>query len=112
MSFPIILFFACLALIVSSCAKPLYYWGTYSNTYYKNVKRADEKAFDNHKENLISIIAKSEQKHTQVPPGVYAELGFLLLPDDGEAAGRYFQLEMETYPESTQLMKVLIDNLK
>jgi hypothetical protein len=102
--FPFILFLACLALIVSSCAKPLY--------YYKNVKRADEKAFDNHKENLISIIAKSEQKKTRVPPGVYAELGFLFLPDDGEAAGRYFQLEMETYPESTQLMKVLIDNLK
>lgn len=104
--------FLAIGFLVSNCGvTPLYYWGNYPHTFYKQIKKADEKAEQNHKDELLKIINTSQEKELRVPPGVYAELGFMMLAEDSEASRRYFQLEMDTYPESAQLMQLLIENL-
>ena len=89
----------------------MYYWGNYPNTYYKQIKKADDNALENHKTELENIITRSGEMDIRVPPGVYAELGFIIMQEDAEKATQYFQLEIETYPESSQLMNLLIENL-
>jgi len=101
-------------IFISSCAtqEPLYYWGNYQDTYYKNMKKADETAYDNHIATMDNILLLAEEKGTKVPPGVYAEYGYIKLKEGNvEEAKRFFELEMATYPQSIQLMKLLIDNL-
>ena len=101
-------------LILSSCIapKPLYYWGNYQETYYKNMKRADEKAYANHIATLDNILQLAEENGTKAPPGIYAEYGYIKLTEgDSAEAKRLFELEIATYPESAQIMKLLIDNL-
>ena len=100
--------------LLSGCfgPKPLYYWGNYQSTYYKNMKKADDKAYDNHVLSLLTIIDKSKEKGLKVPPGVYAELGHVRLSEgDNVEAKKYFELELATYPESIQTMKLYIDKL-
>ncbi|MCF8378817.1 MAG: DUF4810 domain-containing protein [Bacteroidales bacterium] len=100
--------------ILSNCSapKPLYYWGNYQDTYYKNMKKADEKAYDNHIATLDFILTTSAENEVRVPPGIYAEYGYIKLAEGNPTEARkFFELEMATYPESAQLMTLLLDNL-
>ena len=104
-----VLFF--MILFFSGCASQTleYYWDDYSNSMFAYRLDPSEENIERHRYVLEIIIEESEKKHMRVPPGVYAELGFIRLQDDEiESAVNYFQLEKQTYPESTVLMQRLI----
>ena len=91
------------------CAAPkMYYWGEYSNSLYSCRKQATEANLIKHKQILENIIEESNKRDLRVPPGVYAELGYIYFRQNkNDEALKYFQLEERTYPES----KVFIQRL-
>ena len=83
-----------------------YHWGNYENSlyrYYKNPAEVEELA-----EALADIIEKGE-RDGRVPPGIYADYGYLLLltGHTGEAI-IYFEKEKNTWPECSMLMDKMI----
>ncbi len=87
-----------------------YHWGNYENSlyrYYKNPSEVEEMA-----EALAEIIEKGE-RDGKVPPGLYAEYGYLLFVtgNTGEAIA-YFEKEKNIWPESSVLMDKMIATTK
>lgn len=85
---------------------PLYNWGNYvksSSDYgmYGEKKEILEK----HLSELAKIINESEASDQRVAPGIYAEYAQILFETNKkENAKKYFLLEKNTYPESTQFI--------
>lgn len=100
-----------LGLLVSGCnPPPIFYWGDYSETLYAYKKSPDEKTLQAHKKTLQEIITLAPQKRQKIPPGVYAEYGFLLLREGKESEGfEYLQKEEALFPESKVFVQRLID---
>jgi hypothetical protein len=89
----------------------MYYFGNYSETLYKLEKDQTEEALINHKQELEEIISESETRNLPVPPGIYAELGYIHLKENNtREAVRLFQVESRLYPESVHLMERLIQS--
>ena len=101
--------FLCGVLFSGCASKSLYYWGSYEEgLYLQMVKSNPEKAFSL----LSKTIAKAEKGQLNVAPGLYAEYGFLLYQQGKAAmAAGYFRKEAEAFPESSRLMKSLIDRI-
>lgn len=83
-----------------------YHWGNYENSlyrYYKNPSEVEEMA-----EALAKIIEKGEREG-RVPPGLYAEYGYLLFVtgNTGEAVIS-FEKEKNIWPESSVLIDKMI----
>ena len=97
-------------LFLNGCAqKQVYYFGEYSNTLYSSEKNQDEASLLKHKQELEKIISESEKRKLLVPPGIFAELGFIYLKtNNSKEAINLFRTEAETYPESKLLMDRLI----
>jgi hypothetical protein len=97
------------ALFLSGCAAPsMYYWGDYSTTLYHLKKTPSDESLLKHQQTLENIIEESKTKNLRVPPGVYAELGYIYLRQNkNELAIQYFRMEKELYPESAILMQRL-----
>ncbi len=98
-------------LLTQGCAtkENLYFWGDYSETLYQCKKKPCETSFAEHKESLEKIIEQSNRKRRRVPPGIYAEMGYLFFNENRFTdAVRFFTLEKETYPESEPFMNRLI----
>jgi len=100
--------FLCLAII--GCAeKRMYYFGDYSQTLYSLEKNQTEDSLVAHQQELEKIITESGKQNTPVPPGIYAELGFILVKNNQpKEAIPFFQAEAKQYPESSLLMKRLV----
>ncbi len=95
------------AVLVAGCAGPgqLYEWGSYQPALLDYTKTSESGKFE---EELRETIAKGE-KRDFVPPGVYAELGYLLMHTDRPAeAAILFGKEKEHFPESAVLMDKMI----
>lgn len=95
----------------SGCAakKQMYYWGNYSDSLYDSKKDPGAESLAKHKESLEKIIEESKNKNLRIPPGVCAELGYLYAAQNNtKKAIELFQMEKQTYPESTILMDRLI----
>lgn len=87
---------------------PQYYWGTYSEALYKNKKDLTPESYQGYKNALADIVEKSKTDGLLIPPGIYAEYGFILAQEGKhEEAQVYFNLEKEKYPES----KIFVDRL-
>ncbi|MDR3297346.1 MAG: DUF4810 domain-containing protein [Prevotellaceae bacterium] len=101
----------CAALcLASSCStqKPLYSWDKYNNASYSYLKNSDEAALQELIKTYQKIIAKQTGSRGVVPPGIYADYGFLLLQADKISEGKAMLLkELELYPES----KVFVDRI-
>lgn len=98
-------------LFASGCAtgNKMYYYGNYSNTLYANAKNPSDESLLEHKQMLEKIVEESKQKSLRVPPGIYAELGYIYFrTNDSKTAIQYFQLEEQVYPESKHMMTRLI----
>jgi hypothetical protein len=84
-----------------------YQWGSYEQAlykYYENPATLDEYAAQ-----LARVIAIGEPDR-QVPPGIYAEYGYvLLLQGKCDEAMTYFEREKRVWPESTRLMDILLN---
>lgn len=95
---------------LAGCAKPtLYSWGDYDESleqrYEKeNMARAEE---------LLREQMQAYSAGQRVPPGVYADYGFLLFRR-GDSAGAvlFFEKEKNIFPESAFLMNKLIERIK
>jgi hypothetical protein len=101
-----------LALLCTGCAtkrQPMYAWGNYSDSLYQSKKDENPETYEQHVQVLEKIVAESNTRNLRVPPGVYAELGYVYASRNNPAkAIELFQLEKQTYPESAVLMENLI----
>jgi hypothetical protein len=105
------LFLACIFL--AGCTQKMYYFGNYSNTLYAFTKNQDEESLIRHKQELEHIITESQIQKLPVPPGIYAELGYInLKAGRNNEAIRLFQSEVQVYPESVYFMDNLIKSAK
>jgi hypothetical protein len=96
--------------MMASCTvqKPLYTWDKYEVTSYNYLKNNDEKSTQALIETYQNIIEKQQGSRGVVPPGVYADYGFILLQDNKTDEGKAMLLkEVELYPES----KTFIDRI-
>lgn len=113
-----ILAISILTVFVSGCAttqKPMYDYGTYSESFYAMKKDAGAETSGEWRIALENIITKSNAQALRVPPGVYANLGYIhLKANNTKKAIGYFEEEKKTYPESEIFMTNLIkkSNLK
>lgn len=94
-------------LVLSGCvSNSLYSWGKYEGDMYKYYKNPGylEELMTNLKETL-----EAAEANRSVPPGLYAEYGYLLL-ETGNArqAVVYFVKEKEAWPESTIIMDTML----
>lgn len=103
---------ACCILSLSSCVtqeSALYSWKDYEKTsynYYKKQTPESTQALLKTYENLINLQNNSTRK--VVPPGTYAEYGFLLIQTGKKEEGlAMMKNEITTYPES----KVFIERI-
>lgn len=106
-------FFTVLCCLVSAgCApKKMYYFGNYSNTLYSFEKNQNDESLLKHKQELETVITESESRNLPVPPGIYAELGYInLKSNNSKEAIRLFQAESQLYPESRHFMDRLIQS--
>lgn len=105
------LVFLSLALIFTGCttvSEAGYYWGGYSNSYYKLIKNPGEESRMEHENNLRKILEVSKERDLRVAPGIYAELGYLVsLRESNEEAAAYYESEINLYPESRLFLERL-----
>lgn len=87
-----------------------YHWGSYESSLYKHYKNsADQEQFSE----ALAITISDGERNGRVPPGIYAEYGYLLY-----SAGQYveaipyFEKEKKAWPESIQFMDKIIENAK
>ena len=97
---PLLLF----SFLLSACttiSESGYFWGDYAKTSYLLVSDQSEKSLNLHLEELQNIVEISNEKDLKVPPGVYAEIGYVLVKLGREfEANDYFRLELKVYPEA------------
>lgn len=96
---------ACLAL--PACVpQSQYYWGNYSEAlygYYEDPTRRPE-----YQAALVNIVEAAGPQN-RVPPGIYAEIGYLELQNGNkETARQYFERERTAWPESAVFMGRMI----
>jgi len=106
--------YVCLGLVIGAglagCAPPaLYQWGEYEDSLYRRYVKEDIAGAEAYlRETLVAAELKS-----RVPPGVYADYGFLLYRR-GDYAGAIekFEQEKRAFPESAALMSKLIERIQ
>jgi hypothetical protein len=98
-----------IALLLSSCTpKVLYSWGKYDDTSYKYLKFSDEKSTEQLIQTYQQLIKKQTGTRQVVPPGIYADYGFVLLQANRTQEGReMLEKEITLYPES----KIFIERI-
>lgn len=98
---------------LGGCAPRLYQWGQYEDSLHTRVTDASPEGRQKAFRMLEQTIQEAEQAGQRVPPGVYADYGYLLYrgnrPDD---AVRYLRKEAELYPEAKPLMDSVISRIE
>ena len=98
-----------LVVAMAGCqtASQKYDWGNYDPSlyaYYKDPTKVGEL-----NSSLEAVIKDSESKHSVVPPGIYAEYGYLKLQQGkGHDAVQAFRQEEVHWPESKVFMEHMI----
>jgi len=98
-------------LFTMSCASTtkLYSWHDYQKDYYNFLKKADKNSLEKLTKTYEKIIAEQKETRGIVPPGIYADYGYLLM-ENGKPAEAKSMLakEMELYPESEVFIKSIL----
>ncbi len=104
----------CFSFLLLGCTTPrMYYWGDYSKSLYSYRKTPKDETLLRHKQVLENIIEESQKANLRIPPGVYAELGYIYFRENnGSQALKYFELEEKLYPESKIFMQRLTQAVK
>lgn len=105
---------ACAALALAGCATPntgLYQWGGYDGLMYQAYKNPE--AVVKSRDALAAHIDAMQKGGQRVAPGLYADLGTMLL-QAGDKAGALanYRRERALWPESAVLMDAMIKNLE
>ncbi len=103
-----------LAMLLSSCASTkLYSWYDYQEDYYHYVKTNDKKTFDDLVKTYEKIISTQKETRGVVPPGIYADYGYLLIQNGKTAEGKaMLAKELELYPESKVFVGSILKRVK
>jgi hypothetical protein len=97
-----------LLALVSGCATTRYDWNDYDTLLYQHYRNPQN--IEVFAESLHKAVMNAEEVQ-KVPPGLYAEYGFLLYETGSYAeAIDYFQKEKQLWPESHLLMDKMIAN--
>lgn len=94
-------------VVLSSCTvqKQLYTWNDYHVKSYNYLKNGDDKAIQELINTYIKIIEKQKKGRNTVPPGIYADYGFILLQMGKTVEGKaMLEKEIELYPESKEFI--------
>jgi hypothetical protein len=105
-----LIYFSLSLFLLCSCtvAPKLYSWDKYQSTSYNYLKNNDDKSTQELLTSYQHIIEKQTGTRGVVPPGIYADYGFLLLKANKAAEGKeMLQKEIALYPES----KIFIDKI-
>lgn len=104
-------FYLAIATSLIGCGGPsLFYWGDFEQGLYDRYVTEQHAQADAY---LFETITDAEQHHQKVPPGAYADYGFLLFKrGDRNGAVAYFEKEKQAFPESSALMTKIIDRVK
>ena len=96
------------AVLFTGCAAHTKYnWGGYDDSLYSYYKSPENEAQLEAK--LKAVIESTDSKRGAVPPGIYAEYGYLLLQKgNSDEAMRNFNLEKAHWPESSVFMDTMI----
>lgn len=97
--------------ILSACVKqPLYNYEDYSESYYSYKKNMTNKSLLSLQKAIEEAINNSKNcRSGRVPPGMYANLGYLLLKNNkSKEAIKNFNKEKAIYPESIHFMDRMI----
>ncbi len=106
---PLLLLLAAAVLSAACAPSKMYSWGNYDTSLYGYYR--DPEARQRFEETLEEIIREGEARGNAVPPGVYAEYGYLRFEEGKpEEAILFFRKESERWPESRVLMDKLIRN--
>lgn len=93
--------------------KPLYTWYNYVDSSYKYDKKQDQKSADALFKDFQKIMAKQKGARQVVPPGIYAENGYMLIKSGKKEEGlALLKKEVELYPESNVFIERIIKQLE
>ncbi|MDD3323439.1 MAG: DUF4810 domain-containing protein [Paludibacter sp.] len=98
-------------ILLTACSvqKPLYTWSNYANSSYNYLKNNDEKSTQELIKSYQAIIEKQKGTRGVVPPGIYADYGFILLQANKTAEGKAMLLkEIALYPESSVFIERIL----
>jgi len=103
-------FWGIMATALTGCASPsLYHWGDLEIGLHERYVTQDHAQADIY---LLETIRTAEQQKLRVPPGAYADYGFLLFKrGDREGAITSFEKEKLLFPESSAFMTKLIERV-
>ncbi len=103
---PLIIIAFLLAFLISGCAKSRYVWDGYDDRLYSYYKTPAES--ERLLEGIYEVIREGEAEN-RVPPGIYAEYGYLLY-ERGKFtdASVWFAKERDKWPESRFFMDRMI----
>jgi len=104
-----------ITIFLAGCqtTKPMYEYENYSESFYSMKKEGGDETAAQWKTSLESIIDKSTVEAVRVPPGVYANLGYIhLKANNSEKAIAFFEQEKQIYPEASKFMDNLIQKAK
>ncbi len=97
-------------LFLTGCAESLFHWGKYEDSLIERYIENDTTQTETH---LREVFTEAEATQKHVPPGIYADYGFMLYKrGDKSSAISYFQKEKALYPESSFFMNKLIERIK
>src|SRR5437867_6011972 len=101
----------CATAAAIGCAPPpLYRWGKYEDSLYLRYASGDT---DRARAMIEETVAHAQQDPVHVPPGLYADYGFLLFQrGEQERAVEYFEKEARAFPESAPLMNKLTEKIR
>ncbi|MDH5526780.1 MAG: DUF4810 domain-containing protein [Nitrospirota bacterium] len=87
----------------------VFHWGGYESALYHYYKSPD--SLDRYAASL-EVAVREGRRSNRTAPGLYAEYGYVLhlLGRPAEALS-FFELEKATWPESGQLMDIMIRNI-
>ncbi len=104
-----------LLTLATSCTteESLYSWYNYDNSAYKYQKELTPSSRKAYVEQLEKMEKKQNGQRGVVPPGFYAEYGFLLYNDNQQELGlQYMKKEVELYPESQLFIGGIIKRIE
>jgi len=102
-------------LLITSCttqAPKMYTWGDYSNATYNFIKSHSDADRDALIKTYENIIKKQKGTRKVVPPGIYADYGYLLIQIGQDQKGKeMLEKEVALYPESKVFIERIINNV-
>lgn len=101
-------------MVLSSCGPTkLYSWYNYEDATYKYHKVPDDKLREKVLIQYENMINKQREKRGVVPPGLYAEYGYMLCKMNKVSEGlEYLKKEIVLYPESEVYISRIIKSFE